>query len=363
MKAWRIYGTNDIRFDDIPVPEVKPGWVFLKPKIFQLSITEIQKLSGQLSVIRGPKTEWNENNPLQRLGHEFCAEVLEIGEGVNDDLRVGDRVFWGKHASCGKCSLCNAGYEYLCRSGPLVGDTIDGCLAEYFILPANCLLKVPDSISDSAVAAMQTLQCAFSSALNAEIEKGDTVAVFGQGVMGSYCAQTSRACGAGTVIGVDIRDETLAVSRQIGAADIVINASKVDPVEAIYEATRGIGPDIVFDCASGRTEVGLSGIETMNQALSVVRTSGKFIAISILEEDNVIPYTPLNRKWIQYRSAKHTSPKEDCWMLDLVVSKRVQLEPLVTHVLEGLDKLPEAIEITSNKSKYGAINPAQVRLT
>jgi threonine dehydrogenase-like Zn-dependent dehydrogenase len=362
MKAWRIYGINDIRLNEVPMPKVNPGGVLLKPKMFQLSVTEIQRLWGQLAAIRGPKMPWSEDNPLQRLGHEFCAEVIELGDGVKGDLKVGDRVFWGKHAHCGKCSLCIAGYDYLCMNGPMVGDTIDGCLAEYFVVPEDCLLSVPDSISDSAVAALQTLHCVISLALSAEIQKGDTVAVFGQGVMGSYSAQVSRACGATTVIGVDIRDEVLTVSRNIGATDITINASNVNPIEAIGEITKGVGPDIVFDCASGRPEVGLSGTKTMEQALEVVRMAGKFVAVSILDADSVMPYAPLNRKMVQYRSSKATNPKEDNWMLDLVGSGKVQLEPLVTHVLEGLDKLPEAIEITGNKSKFKAINPAQVRI-
>jgi threonine dehydrogenase-like Zn-dependent dehydrogenase len=71
-------------------------------------------------------------------------------------------------------------------------------------------------------------------------------------------------------------------------------------------------------------------------------------------------FKPLMRG-IQYRSMRHLTTEEEAWGIALVASKRVQTAPLVTHILDGIEKVPEAIEITAHKSKYGAINPAQVR--
>jgi len=160
---------------------------------------------------------------------------------------------------------------------------------------------------------------------------------------------------------VDIRDEVLNISRQLGV-DIAINANQGNPVDVIREKTHGIGPDVVFDCASGSPEVGLSGTKTLFQSLDTVRNGGKLVPVSLLEPNAVIGYTPLINRRLQYRHSRPCTSKERSWMLHLIASKKVQIEPLVTHVLEGLDKLPQAIEITSNKSKYGAINPAQVRV-
>jgi L-iditol 2-dehydrogenase len=81
------------------------------------------------------------------------------------------------------------------------------------------------------------------------VKMGDTVVVLGQGTMGLNAIQISRVCGAGKIIGVDVRDDTLAISSQLGA-DIVINAGRVDPVEAVLEATGGVGADVVFESSA-----------------------------------------------------------------------------------------------------------------
>lgn len=280
MKAWRIYGINDIRLDDVPYPEESPGCVLLRVRMFQLSVTDVQRLQGKTLIDKSQKLEWSEQNPLQRLGHEFCAEVIKLGEGVEEDFKVGDRVYYGKRSSCGKCELCAAGFKEFCKNAHVIGNVAPGCLSEFFVAPADCLVRVPDTISDSATAAMQPLWAAFEMVLAAEIEKGDTVAVFGQGVMGSNCAQISRAFGASYIIGVDIRDEVLKISQQLGV-DIAINANQVDPIDVIRGKTQGVGPDVVFDCASGSPEVGLSGTKTLFQSLDTVRNGGKLVPVSL----------------------------------------------------------------------------------
>jgi threonine dehydrogenase-like Zn-dependent dehydrogenase len=359
MKAWRVYGVGDIRLDDIPRPNVIPGWVVVKTRMVQLSVTEVQILEGTSLAGQKWAAKWKEG-PLQMFGHEFCAEVLELGEGVQT-LKVGDRVFWGRSIPCHQCDLCKAGYEALCRKGPILGLQIPACLAEYAVLPAECLVSVPASITDSEATAMQPFTGALRNVVVAEIALGDTVAVFGQGIMGLTCAQLSRACGASKVIGVDIRDELLALARQFGV-DITINASKTDPVDEIMKATNGTGADIVFECAGGSPQVGLSGTKTLGQATSAVRDTGKVIPVSLLESESgaVLEYGPLIWRGIQYRGPRPCTQKEIRWAVDLVASRRVRVAPLVTHVLKGFDKIPEAIKITGNKQKYRAINPAQV---
>ncbi len=206
---------------------------------------------------------------------------------------------------------------------------------------------------------MQPLVSSVSLVCAAKIEPGDTVAILGQGVMGLNCMQISRVCGAGKVIGVDIRDEPLAASAKLGT-DVTIDARKVDPVEAVLEITKGIGADVIFECAGGSPEQGLSGVETLNQALSMVGNNGKIMQVAFLPADATIPVSVVDRKGIRYMGREHAPPRLVNYTIDLVQSKRIQLAPYVTHVLEGLDKVPEAFEITGNKAKYGAVNPAQV---
>ena len=226
-------------------------------------------------------------------------------------------------------------------------------------MPADNLMGVPDSITDNEAAAMQPLSSSVDFIVPARIEPGDTVAVLGQGTMGLGIMQVSRAYGAGKTIVTDLLDETLAASRRLGA-DVVINAGKTDPVAGIMEATGGIGADIVFECAGGDPGSGLSGRKTLDQAFRVVRDSGKIVQVGILSAGVAVDAFPIYRKGVHYLGHGYVSTKDLEYVIQLVASKRVQLGSLVTHVLQGIDKVPKAFEITENKAKYGNFLAAQV---
>jgi len=355
MKAWRVYRIGDIRLDEIPKPKIKPGWVLVKVKIVQVSVTEVSHFHGFSGNL---KQLLEEESPRQLFGHELCGEAVEVGEGVNY-IKVGDRVVCCRSQPCYNCALCRAGYEDLCAKGPMIGVDMPGALAEYVLLPAATLTSIPDSITDSEGAAMQPFTGSMGAVHLSGIDMGDTVVVLGQGAMGLNVAQICRVSGAGKVIGVDVRDDALALSKKLGV-DITVNASKVDSVGAVLEVTGGVGADIVFDCAGGNPKQGLSGTETLAQAMRMVRDQGKISQIALLGPNAKVDISSLNMSGGQYRGLGGENRKLIQYAVDLVASKRVHLAALITHVLDGLDKVPEAIEITSNKSKYKTINPAQV---
>jgi threonine dehydrogenase-like Zn-dependent dehydrogenase len=355
LKAWRMYGFNDLRLDEIPIPEVKPGWVLIKVKMLQPSITEVAQLKGTSSA---PMLKIIAERGPHLFGHEFCGEVVKLGEGVTD-LKIGDRVFYWRRVPCGKCMLCKTGHEELCCKGGLVGLDIAGCMAEYVTLPSGAVASIPDSITDSEATTMQPMVGILSTVQVTGINMGDVIVVLGQGSMGMNTTQIASVCGAGKVIAIDVRDETLAISKTVGA-DIIINAAKEDPVKKVMEITEGVGADIVFECAGGNPQHGLSGVKTLTQAMSMVRDQGKITQVAMLGAGATIEVGPINMRGIIYRGLGPCKWDHLRFAINLVASKRVNLSVLVTHTLEGIEKVPEAFEITGNKAKYGAINPAQV---
>lgn len=359
MKAWRMHGVNDMRLDEVPLPEVKPGWVLVRLRTIQPSVTEVQWAQGHFVSAGSPVERLlKEAVPRQMFGHEFCGSVTDVGEGVNH-VKVGDRVFYWQRAACHECGLCRSGLEALCRKGPVLGVDIPGCLAEYVLLPGESVTSIPDSMTDSEGAAMQPLAGAVADVHGADVEMGDTVVILGQGVMGLNIMQVTRCSGAGKAISVDVRDDTLSLSSQLGA-DVVINAGKTDPIEAVKDATGGVGADVVFECAGGSAQHGLAGGTTLSQALTMVRDQGRIMQVGMLEPGATLPAGLVGRRGIQYRGQTNCTRKLINYAIELVQSGRVQLAPLVTHMLEGIKEVPQAFEITGNKAQYGAINPAQV---
>ena len=83
MKAWRFYAFGDMRLDEVPDPEVKPGWAVCKVRRVQPSITDVQRSLGIGTINSALLREMLEKYaPVQLLGHEMSAEVVEVGEGV-----------------------------------------------------------------------------------------------------------------------------------------------------------------------------------------------------------------------------------------------------------------------------------------
>jgi threonine dehydrogenase-like Zn-dependent dehydrogenase len=358
MKAWQVYGVGDMRLEDVPMPRTIPGWALVKIRMVQVSVTEVASFQGK----SGNLTRLlQEKLPRQMFGHELCGDVVEIGEGVTN-IKKGDRVIYFGRAPCRKCALCLAGYPELCCKGPMLGDDIPAGLAEYAVLPAPSLISIPDSISDNEGTAMQPLMGTIGAVHLIGVQMGDTVAVIGQGSMGLNATQVCRVCGAGKVIGIDVREPSLEMSRQLGA-DIVINASKIDPVEGVLAATAGVGADIVFECAGGSPDQGLSGLTALSQAMKMVRDQGKISQVALLGPSGRVETSSINTKGVLYRGLGTSNWKLANYMVSLVATKRVKLTPLITHVLEGLDKIPQAFEITGNKAKYMTINPAQVKVS
>lgn len=188
---------------------------------------------------------------------------------------------------------------------------------------------------------------------------GDTVVIFGQGSMGLECLQIARISGAGKLITVDVREESCRISRELGA-DYALNASTCDVVQAIRDLTDGNGADVVFECAGGSPKQGMAGTQTVRQAIDAVRSGGKIIGVSWFGSPFEMDVDLLRERSLRYLFPDISTQAHLEHTVRLTASGRVQLKTTVTHVLQGLESVPQAFEITANKGKYQAINPAQV---
>src|SRR3954471_10136011 len=196
MKAWRFYAFNDMRLDDVPEPACRSGHVVVEPLCVQPSVTEAQLALGiKTLAYESIKKRLETEAPVALFGHEFCARVIEVGEGVTR-VAPGDRVAARAKLPCGTCPFCLAGSNHLCRKGPIIGFQLPGCFAERALLPEIALVHVDDRISDSEPPCLQSLSDSVAAVETAGIGIGDSVAIYGQGSMGLECLQIARSRGA-----------------------------------------------------------------------------------------------------------------------------------------------------------------------
>lgn len=359
MRAWRFYNFGDFRLDDVPVPQVQPRHVLVEPLVVQPSVTEAQLAFGiRTLAYERVKRRLEADAPLQLFGHEFSARIIEVGPGVTR-FKVGDRVAARAKLPCEKCTLCLSDRSALCRAGPVIGFDQPGCFSEIALLPEIALVKLDDRISDSEGACLQSLSDSIAAVETASIHIGDSVVIYGQGSMGLECLQIARISGAGRLITVDVREESCRMSRELGA-DHALNAKTCDVVAAIRDLTDGNGADVVFECAGGSPKQGLAGTQTLRQAIDSARSGGKLIGVSWFGAPLELEVDLLRERSLRYLFPDISTQAHLEHTVRLAASGRINLGPTITHVLQGIESVAEAFEITANKGKYQAINPAQV---
>ncbi|MBX9624337.1 MAG: zinc-binding dehydrogenase [Gemmataceae bacterium] len=361
MKAWRFHGFDDLRLDDVPEPACGPGHVVVEPLCVQPSVTEAQLARGIPTLAYDRVKRWLETEAsVQLIGHEFCARALEIGPGVTG-FRPVDRMAARAKLPCGECVLCRTERGDLCRAGPVIGFDLPGCFAERARLPESALVKVDDRISDSEAACLLSLSDSVAAVETAGLRMASTVAILGQGSMGLECLQVARLSGEGLVITVDVREESCQVSRDL-VADHALNGRDVDVVAAVRDLTGGVGADVVFECAGGSPKQGLAGHQSLLQAVDAVRSGGTIVGVSWFGGPLALNFDVLRERSLRYVFPDISTRSHLEYTVRLVASGRVRLEPTITHVLQGIGSVPMAFEITANKGRHQAINPAQVMM-
>ncbi len=246
-------GKRKIVVEEVPKPQVQPGTVLLKTKYCSICGTDLEYLDGAFEC-----GKWGELRAGAIPGHEFCAEVAEVGEGV-EGWSVGDRVAaFGVRPSCGQCYFCRHGLTHLCTMGgsprALFYENMPGgmghklgAMAEYFIRPAAAIQKVPDSVSDEeAAAVLDSVYTGLNAVEAAELRPGDSTVVIGAGRIGLGAMLCAKAAGAAPVIVIDVVKSRLDKALEMGA-DTVINANEVDVVSEVVKLTEA-GPDAILIC-------------------------------------------------------------------------------------------------------------------
>jgi propanol-preferring alcohol dehydrogenase len=209
--------------ESVEMRPLEQGQVRVKVEASGLCHTDIHAAHGDWPV---------KPSPPFIPGHEGVGIVTELGPAVTE-LAVGDRVAmpWLGYA-CGTCDYCVSGWETLCLDQKNMGYGIDGGFGEYATAYARYVVKVPDGIDPYDAA---PLTCAgvttYKAVKLAGTKAADLVAVFGVGGLGHLAIQYAHLEG-GSVVAVDITDEKLRLSRELGA-EHTVNAAKEDPVAAI----------------------------------------------------------------------------------------------------------------------------------
>ena len=320
------------------------------------------------------------------LGHEFMGEVVETGPGVTN-LSPGDRVVVPFPISCGNCFFCEQEMYSLCEnSNPnarlaekfwghspcgifgyshLLGGYAGG-QAEYVRVPFADVgpLKIPETMSDEqALFLGDILPTGYMAAENCNIQKGDTVAVWGCGPVGLFAIMSAKLLGASRVIAIDRFPERLILAQRSGAE--TINYEEMDTLETLKEWTGGRGPDACIDAVG--MEAHMHGVQhtydkvkqalrmeterpgVLRECIQACRNGGTISVPGVYGGlADKIPLGAIVNRALTIKSGQTHVQRYMKPLMGRIESGEIDPTMIITHRV-GIDEVPDAFEMFRNK--------------
>ena len=325
MKAMTWHGGNHFTLDDVPDPEVNPGFVLVKIDTTGICGTDVHITQGLFP-----------SEPPAILGHEGTGVIVEVGEGVSTE-RIGQRVVLNHSAHCFECWNCRNWNVSRCQVAPVSSN---GLFAQYVALHSRTALKLPESLDIETAAMTEPAACCLSGVEMLDIPYRATGLVIGAGIMGLFTAAFMKTHGVETLVvsePVKVRRE---MAKQFGA-DILHDPNDVPLEEVMAEVTdQGRGFSVTAE-AVGKPELVAS-------CINVTKPRGQTLMIGVCPEGSPLPVDLYDMHFREIKlvgafgrgNVFHRVPGElDKLNLENVISGRYPLAELndaITASAEGL---------------------------
>ena len=341
MTAAVLYGSEDLRIEQIDVPAVAHDEVLLRVRIALTDGTDLKvwKRGYHARMIQPPAV----------FGHEVVGEIVKIGRDVDPHWQIGMRVVAANSAPCLRCYHCRRGQENLCDD--LLFN--NGAYAEYMRIPGRIvrenMLEVADTVDDRDAALAEPLACVLRGIDEMDVRSDDTVAVIGCGPIGLKFVRMLSRRGV-RVIAMARRPAPLKVARHLGAAEIIDVGEVADPVAAVRALTGNRrGPDGVVEAAGSPT--------TWRWALEMVRRGGVVNLFSGLPAGTKVEVEPASIHYAETRliSPFHHTPRFFREAVEAIRRGDISARDFVTEEIPLAD-LPQAFE--RMKARSGEIKLA-----
>lgn len=370
MKALTWHGKHDVRIDNVDDPEiVNPRDAIIKVTATAICGSDLHLYDGYIPTMQSGDI----------LGHEFMGEVVETGSGST--LKKGQKVVVPFTIACGSCYHCGKHQYSGCENGnpadnqdiarELYGHPMSalfgyshmtggyaGGQAEYVRVPFSDTgpIVIPDGVEDEKVLFLSDiLPTGWMAAENAQIEPGDTVAVWGCGPVGLFAVQSAFLMGAERVIAIDHFPHRLELARKFGAE--TINYEQTATYDALMQMTGGIGPDAVIDSVGlephglfvdnaidqikASTFLGTDRIHAIRQAIIACRKGGRVSMPAVYGGFvDKFPLGAVMQKGLTLKTGQTHVQHYLPGLLDAIMEGKIDTTFLISHRLP-LEQAPE----------------------
>ena len=320
MKVAMYYNNNDVRIEEMPIPEIGDDELLVKVMASGICGSDVM--------------EWYRIKKAPRvLGHEIAGEIVKVGKNVKK-FKEGERVFVSHHVPCQECKYCKQGKETLC-------DTLrstnfyPGGFAEYLRVPSinveKGTFRLPDEMSYEEGVFIEPLGCVVRGMRIAGFKEGQSILVIGSGISGLLHIKLAKALGAERIIATDINEYRLKKAREFGA-DLALMANAVKKKNCMA--------DFVVVCA---------GVPSaFEQAFKCVEKGGVILFFAPLKPGIDIPFPQFDlwNKGVSIFSTYAAAPRDIEEAIELIRSGRVRVKDMITHRL-GLEEAMHGFQLVA----------------
>jgi L-iditol 2-dehydrogenase len=314
MKALTHTAPYTFEFADVPMPEMADEDVLVRVKAVGICGSDVHGYTG----------ETGRRIPPIIMGHEASGVVEKIGKKAQG-VAMGDRITFDSTVYCNRCPACRQGRVNLCQSRQILGVSTPtfrrhGCMAEYVTMPWWITYQMPAAVSFEDAALVEPAGVSMHAVRLTAIDVNDLVVVIGAGPIGLFAIQAAKVKGAGKVVAMDVREERLAMAKQLGA-DLAISPVGKDPVAELQKAVGRSDADVVLEA------VGLQG--TMDLAWKLVRLGGHVTLIGNVTPKVAFPLQEVISKELTVKGSAAIAGEYRA-VLDLMAQGRIQTKPLIS---------------------------------
>jgi L-iditol 2-dehydrogenase len=316
MKALLLSEYKHLEVANLPTPTPGPHEVLVQVAACGICGSDVHGYDGS-SGRRIP--------PLV-MGHEAAGTIAAVGSEVIGFTK-GDRVTFDSTVYCGMCEFCSKGEVNLCNNRQVIGVSCEefkraGAFAEYVIVPAHIVYRLPDTLSFAEAAMLEAVSVALHAVHVSELDGGETALVIGAGMIGLLLLQAARVAGCSRVFVADIDATRLKLAADLGA-DETVEAAGAGLVQEILRFTEGRGVDVVFE-AVGRNE-------TVAGAIDCVRKGGKVTLVGNIVPEVSLPLQKVVSRQIRLQGSC-ASAGEYPEAIELVSAGKIRVGQLITAV-------------------------------
>ncbi len=312
--------------EDVPKPEIGHNDVLIRVTHSAICGTDIHIYKWD---------DWAQKTvpvPLV-IGHEFSGEVVEMGSEVRG-FEPGDRVSAEGHITCGVCRNCRAGRRHLCMNTVGIGVNRPGAFAEYIVVPAFNVFKVPDAVSSEMASILDPFGNATHTALSFDLV-GEDVLITGAGPIGIMAVPVAKHAGARHVVITDVNDYRLDLARKLGATR-AINVQSTSLDDTMDELGMEEGFDVGLEMSGNPM--------AFNDMLRTMHHGGKVAVLGIPPADTTIDWNQVIFKGLVLKGVYGREMFETWYKMSSMLQSGLSVESVITHHF-GIDEFQTGFDL------------------